>query len=61
MSFSRNNNSFINRTTTTNNSRRSSRNRTLNGINPSTTISDDLRVLLNLYISMYNNVNEVIF
>jgi uncharacterized Zn finger protein (UPF0148 family) len=57
MSFSRNNNSFINRSS---NSRRSSQNRTLNGINHSTTISNDLRLLLNLYISMYNNVNEQI-
>ena len=57
MSFSRNNNSFINRIS---NSRRSSRNLTLNGINPSTTMSNDLRLLLNLYISMYNNVNEQI-
>ena len=59
MSFNRNNIPFTNRTTTTNNRRRS-QNRSLNIINPSTTVPNDLRVLLNLYISMYNNVNEQI-
>ena len=56
----RNNNPFTNRTTTSSSSRRRSQNRSLNIINPSTTVSNDLRVLLNLYISMYNNVNEQI-
>ena len=62
MSFNRNNNSFTNRTTTTHttSSRRRSQNRSLNIVNPSMTVSNDLRVLLNLYISMYNNVNEQI-
>lgn len=56
--YSRNNHLFLNRT-----NRRSTlffQNHTLNAINNSNTISRDLRVLLNLYISMYNNIRQEI-
>ena len=56
--YSRNNHSFLNRT-----NRRSTlffQNHTLNAINNSNTISRDMRVLLNLYISMYNDIRQEI-
>lgn len=56
--YPRNNHSFLNRT-----NRRSSlffQNHTLNEINSSNPIPRDLRVLLNLYISMYNDIRQEI-
>jgi len=56
--YSRNNHSFLNRT-----NRRSTlffQNHTLNAINNSNTIPRDMRVLLNLYISMYNDIRQEI-
>lgn len=56
--YSRNNHLFLNRT-----NRRSTlffQNHTLNAINGSNPIPRDLRVLLNLYISMYNGICQEI-
>lgn len=56
--YPRNNHSFLNRI-----NRRSSlffQNHTLNAINSSNPIPQDLRVLLNLYISMYNDIRQEI-
>ena len=56
--YSRNNHSFLNRT-----NRRSTlffQNHTLNTIHNSNTIPRDLSVLLNLYISMYNDIRQEI-